>query len=326
MKLRSRIIGTGSYAPKKVLSNSELEKLVDTSDEWITTRTGIRERHISTEESTSDMASKAAKNALKAAGVQPKDIDLIVVGTVTPDMNFPSTACFVQHQLGVKSGAAAFDVSAACSGFLYALDIADKFLKTGSAHKALVIGVDVFSRILDWKDRSTCVLFGDGAGAVVLSADNGRKGVLSSHIHSDGKHWEMLFAPGHGLPSPFNEKTEVRAPYLQMHGNETFKIAVRTMGSAISETLEDNGLAPEDVSILIPHQANLRIINAIRERLKLSEDKVYTNLDRYGNTSAGSIPIALDEAVKEGRLNDNDIVLFVSFGGGLTWASSAVRW
>lgn len=322
--LRARLIGTGSHVPKKILTNHDLEKLVETSDDWISSRTGIRQRHIASDETTSDMAAKAAKNAMKAAGVSPRDIDLIVVGTVTPEMCFPSTACFVQSQLGIRSGAAAFDVSAACSGFLYALDVADRYIRTGAAAKALVIGVDRFSRIVDWKDRSTCVLFGDGAGAVVLSAEKGAKGVLSCHIHSDGRHWDMLYAESQCPPSPFEER-HASSRYLKMNGNETFKIAVRTMGQAIGEAMETNGLATEDISLLIPHQANLRIINAIRDRLKLPDDKVYTNLDRYGNTSAGSIPLALDEAVREGRVKGGDIILFVSFGGGLTWASSVVR-
>lgn len=322
--IRARLIGTGSYVPKKILTNHDLEMMVETSDEWISTRTGIRQRHIAVDETTSDMASKASKAALKAAGVSPKDIDLVVVGTVTPEMCFPSTACFVQSQLGIKTGSPAFDVSAACSGFLYALDIADKYIRTGGASKALVVGVDRFSKIIDWKDRSTCVLFGDGAGAAVLSAERGSKGVLSCHIHSDGRHWEMLYAESQCPPSPFDEK-EHGVRYLKMNGNETFKIAVRTMGQAIGEALETNGLTPEDIGLLVPHQANWRIINAIRDRLKLPEEKVYTNLDRYGNTSAASIPIALDEAVREGKVKGGDIILFVSFGGGLTWASSAVR-
>lgn len=324
--LRSRLIGTGSYAPKKVVTNHDLEGMVETSDDWISSRTGIRERRVSAGDTTSDMAAKAAKNALKAAGVAPKDIDLIVVGTVTSEMAFPSTACSVQSQLGVRSGAAAFDVSAACSGFLYALDVADKYIRSGAVSKALVIGVDQFSRIIDWKDRSTCVLFGDGAGAVVLSAEKGKKGVLSCHIHSDGRHWDMLYARNPQQPSPFFEAKDAETPFLKMNGNETFKIAVRTMGQAITEAMEQNGLKPEDISLLIPHQANLRIINATKERLGLSDDKVFTNLEKYGNTSAGSIPLALDEAVRAGRIKDNDIVLFVAFGGGLTWASAAVRW
>lgn len=323
--LRARIAGTGSYAPKEVVTNHDLEKIVDTSDAWITTRTGIKERRIASRESSTEMAVKAAKAALKSSGISAKDIDLIVVGTVTPDMTFPATACFVQSELGVRSGAAAFDISAACSGFLFALDTAEKFIRAGGAQKALVIGVDKFSRIIDWKDRSTCVLFGDGAGAVVLTAEKGKRGILSSHVHSDGKKWELLFTPGAIPPSRFENNGNSDA-YLRMHGNDTFKIAVRTMAGAITEALEHNGLKKEDIGLLIPHQANIRIINATRERLELAEDKVYTNLQRYGNTSAGSIPLALDEAVKEGRIKDGDIIVFVSFGGGLTWASAAVRW
>jgi len=323
--LRSRVIGTGSHVPEKVLTNLELEKMVETSDEWIATRTGIKERRIAVDESTSDMASKAAKAALKASGLSAKDIDLIVVGTVTGEMAFPSTACFVQSQLGVKAGAAAFDVSAACSGFLYALDVADKYLKCGAAKTAIVVGVDRFSKLIDWTDRSTCVLFGDGAGAVVLSAEKGAKGLLSCHIHSDGRHWDMLYSRSAYPPNPFEENPSGPA-HLVMNGNETFKLAVRTMGQAIKEVMEETGLKSEDISLLIPHQANLRIINAARERLNLTEDRVYTNLHRYGNTSAGSIPIALDEAVREGKVKDGDIILFVAFGGGLTWASAALKW
>lgn len=323
--LRSRIIGTGSYAPERVVTNHDLAKMVETSDEWISTRTGIKERRISEGESTSEMASKAARMALKAAGTTAKDIDLVVVGTVTPDMAFPSAACFVQSHLGIRSGTPAFDVSAACSGFLYALDVADKYVRSGAAGKALVVGVDKFSELIDWTDRTTCVLFGDGAGAVVLSAEKGHHGILSCHIHSDGRKWDMLYTPGVCLASPFEKKADCE-PYLKMQGNETFKVAVRTMGSAVQEALEVNELTPEDIRLLIPHQANVRIINATRERLNLPEDKIYINLDRYGNTSAGSIPLALDEAVREGHVKENDILMFVAFGGGLTWASAAVRW
>jgi len=321
---RAKLIGTGSYLPEKVLTNKDLESMVDTTDEWISSRTGIRQRHIAVDETTSDMASKAARAALKAAGVSAKEIDLIVVGTVTPEMCFPSTACLVQSKLGIKAGAPAFDVSAACSGFLYALDVADKYIRTGGAARALVIGVDRFSKIVDWKDRATCVLFGDGAGAAVLSAEKGAKGVLSCHIHSDGRHWDMLYAGTQCPASPFEDAPPADR-FLKMNGNETFKIAVRTMGQAIGEALETSGLVPEDISLLVPHQANLRIINAIRDRLKLPDEKVYTNLDRCGNTSAASIPIALDEAVREGRVKGGDVVLFVSFGGGLTWASATLR-
>lgn len=323
--LRSRISGTGSCVPKKVVTNHDLERIVDTSDSWISSRTGIKERRISVSETTTVMAVKAAKNALKSAEISPKEIDLVIVGTVTPEMTFPSTACFVQSHLGIRSGAAAFDISAACSGFLYALDAADKYIKAGAAKKALVIGVDQFSRIIDWKDRSTCVLFGDGAGAVVLSAEEGEKGVLSSVIHSDGRHWEMLYAPGSIQPSHFEGKP-ANDSHVKMNGNETFKLAVRTMGKAITDIIEDAGLTTEDIALLIPHQANIRIINATKERLKLPDDRVFTNIEKYGNTSAGSIPLALDEAVRAGRVKDSDIVVFVSFGGGLTWGATVVRW
>lgn len=323
--MRANIIGTGSYAPPRVLKNQDMERIVDTSDEWITSRTGIKERRIADNETTNDIATKAAKSAIKAAGVSPKDIDLIVAGTVTPEMLFPSTACFVQANIGANRGIPAFDVSAACSGFLYALDVADKYIRGGISKKALVIGVDIFSNIIDWKDRNTCVLFGDGAGAVVLSAEKGKSGILSTHIHADGHYWKMLYTPLGIASSPFHNKPAEKS-YLKMQGNEIFKIAVRTMGGACQEALDSNGLKAEDISLLIPHQANMRIINATRERLGLPEEKVYINLDKYGNTSAGSIPLALDEAVKKGLIKRNDIILFVAFGGGLTWASALVRW
>lgn len=330
--IRSEIIGTGSYAPPRVLKNQDMEKMVDTSDDWITARTGIKERRIADGETTNDIAIKAAKNAIKSADISPKDIDLIVAGTVTPEMLFPSTACFVQAHIGANRGIPAFDVSAACSGFLYALDVADKYIRGGVSKRAIVIGVDIFSNIIDWKDRNTCVLFGDGAGAVVLSAEKGRSahakhgsGILSTHIHADGHYWKMLYTPLGLSSSPFHNKTAEK-PYLKMQGNETFKIAVRTMSEACQEALDYNGLNAEDVSLLIPHQANMRIIKATAERLGLPDEKVYINLDKYGNTSAGSIPIALDEAVKKRKIKKGDIVLFVTFGGGLTWASALVRW
>lgn len=323
--IRARIEGTGSYVPQRVLTNRELEGIVDTSDDWITTRTGIRERRIADKDTTSGIATKAAKMALKDASVSPNEIDLIIVATVTPDMFFPSTACFVQSNLGIKKGVPAFDISAACSGFLYALDIADRYVRSGASKKVLVIGVDLFSRIIDWKDRNTCVLFGDGAGAVVLSAKKGKRGILSTHIHSDGDYWKILYAPS-GISQKQSAKGSIEHPYLKMQGNETFKAAVRTMGKACMEALRYNGASAEDIALLIPHQANQRIIKAIQERLGLPEDKIYTNLERYGNTSAGSIPLALDEAVRNGRLRRNDLILFVAFGGGLTWASALVRW
>ena len=326
---RAKITGTGSYAPEKVLTNHDLEKIVDTTDEWIASRTGIKERRITEGDDTADIAVNAAKAALKAAGTTARDIDLIVVGTVTPDMVFPSTACFVQARLGVKAGVPAFDVAAACSGFLYAMDVAEKYIRTGTAKKALVIGADLFSRILDWKDRTTCVLFGDGAGAVVLSQTRGKAGILSSTIHSDGKLSEYLYAT-RAIPKSLFEhgggEKGTTPPQVKMRGNETFKVAVRTMVGACKKELEMNGLKVKDVSLVIPHQANIRIINAIKDRLRLSDEQVFTNIERYGNTSSASIPIALDEAVREKRIKSGDNIIFVAFGGGFTWASATVRW
>jgi len=323
--LRARIIGTGSCVPGRVLTNDDLTAMVDTSDEWIISRTGIKERRIADGETTQDLAIMAAKKAIRAAHITPKEIDLIVVGTVTPDMFFPSTACFLQAHLGARRGIPAFDVSAACSGFLYALDVADKFVKAGVVKKALVVGVDLFSRIIDWRDRSTCVLFGDGAGAVILSTERGKRGLLSTHIHSDGNYWKMLYTPIGAWSSPFTNHPK-ESPYLRMQGNELFKVAVRTMLQTCQEALAYNNIKGEDITFFIPHQANRRIIDAIRERLGLPEEKVYINLDRYGNTSAGSIPIALDEMAKGGMIKEGDLLLFVAFGGGLTWASALVRW
>ncbi len=324
----SKIIGTGASVPEKVLTNIDLEEFLDTTDEWISTRTGIKERRVSVNESAVDLSEGAAREAIKAAGLTPEDIDLIIVGTVTPDMSFPSTACFLQERLGVRPSVPAFDVSAACSGFLFALDTADKYVVSGAAEKVLVVGVDIFSRIVDWKDRATCVLFGDGAGAVVLSnsSDKG-EGILSSNIHSDGSLWRSLFAPGATAYNPFDPGSgKDKNPYVQMHGGETFKLAVKTIAAACNEALMAAGLKSEDVSVLIPHQANERIITAVAKRLGLTDSQVCINIDRYGNTSAGSIPIALDEVVRGGRVKRGDILLFVSFGGGLTWASTLVKW
>ncbi len=322
---RSRIVGTGSYVPPKILTNLALEEFVDTTNDWITTRTGIKERRIADHETTSEVATKAARNALKASSISPQQIDLVIVATVTPDMFFPSTACFVQSNLNINSGTPAFDISAACSGFLYALDVADKYIKTGAAKNVLVIGVDLFSRIVDWEDRSTCVLFGDGAGAVILSAVKGKRGILSTHIHSNGKYRKMLYTPSGLSSNAPGKKTRVDS-YLRMSGNETFKVAVRMMGEACTEAMQHNNITADDISLLIPHQANMRIIKAIRDRLGLSDEKIYTNVDKYGNTSAASIPLALDEVVKSGRAVANDLILFVAFGGGFTWASSLIRW
>lgn len=323
--MKAQIIGTGSSVPSKVLTNADLESMVDTSDEWITSRSGIRERRIAVQESASGMATESARRALERGNVSPDEVDLIVVATVTPDRYFPSTACLVQSNLGIKRGAMAFDLSAACSGFLYALDVANRYLNSGASKKALVIGVDIFSKIIDWSDRSTCVLFGDGAGAVILSATEGDRGVLSTHSHSDGKLWEMLYTPS-VVASCGASGENVEAPYLKMQGGELFKAAVRTMREACEEALSHNKISAADIALLIPHQANKRIIRATQERLGLTDEQVFLNLDRYGNTSAGSIPLALDEAVRSGRIKEGDLVLFVAFGGGLTWASALVRW
>ena len=324
---KTRIIGTGSYVPKMVLTNFDLENMVDTSDEWIIERTGIRERRIAgKDEASSDLAYEASLRALKASGVKAKDIDLIILATTTPDMAFPSTACILQDRLNARK-AVAFDISAACSGFIYALSIADQFIKEGTYKFVLVVGSEVLSRITDWSDRTTCVLFGDGAGAAVLQSSTNRHGIISIHLHSDGALKDLLFIPGGGSRNPASKKTiEKGLHYIKMKGNETFKIAVRNLEEAALEATKSNNINASDIDLFIPHQANLRIIQAIAKRLDLSMDKVFVNIDRYGNNSAASIPIALDEAVSEGRLKEGDLILMEAFGGGLTWASALVRW
>jgi len=327
MSIRSRIIGTGSYLPLRVLSNKDLEKMVDTSDAWIVERTGISERRIASEdEAASDLACHAAEKALNDGGVKPSDIDFIIVATVTPDMLFPSTACLVQNRLGAKR-AFAFDLSAACSGFIYALSVADQYIKSGMYQMGLVIGSDVFSKVTDWTDRNTCVLFGDGAGAVILKADTGDKGIVSSHLYSDGTSWDMLYVPGGGSRIPPGEDMiNNRQQFVKMRGNETFKVAVNTMCASINDALKSNGLTANDIKLFIPHQANLRIIQAIGKKLNVPMERFMINLDRYGNTSAASIPIALDEAVKEGRIEEGDNILLEAFGGGLTWGAVLIKW
>ena len=325
--MRARITGTGSAVPAKVLTNSDLERLVDTSDDWITSRTGIRERHIAAEgEYTSTFATLAAERALTSAGVSAEELDQIIVGTVTPDFPFPATACIVQNNLKATR-AAAFDISAACSGFIYGLSIANQGIRTGTVKKALVIGAEVLSRIVDWSDRNTCCLFGDGAGAVVVEAREGEQGILSTHIHSDGTYWELLHQPGCGSRNPAVQRTlDDRLNFLTMQGNEVFKLAVRAMEEAAHEALAANNVSVADLDLFIPHQANRRIIDAIGRRLGVGEEQIYVNLDRHGNTSAASIPIALDEARRSGRVQDNSLVLFDAFGGGLTWGSVLIRW
>ena len=324
--MRSRITGTGSYVPERVLSNADLERMVATSDAWITERTGIRERRLAAPgQACSDLGSEAARRALKAAGISAADLDFILVGTCTPDQPLPSTACLIQAQLNATR-AAACDVSAACCGFVYALSVGDAFVKTGSRH-VLVIGSEVMSALMDWSDRSTCILFGDGAGAVVLSQSDDNRGILSTSLHSDGCLADLICVPGGGSRMPASEKMlSEGAQYLKMKGNETYKVAIKTLEDTARETVAANGLSIDDVDLYIPHQANVRIIRAVAERLKLPMEKVFLNLDRYGNTSAASIPLALDEAVREGRVKEGDVVLLGAFGGGLTWGSALIRW
>lgn len=325
--LKSKIIATGSYAPEKRLTNSDLEKIIDTSDEWITERTGIKERRIASKnQSTSDLAFEASKNALKKAGLKAKEIDMIIVGSVTGDMPLPSTACLLQYRLDAKN-AVAFDVNAACSGFIYGLSIADSFIKAGAHKRILVVGAEILSKFIDWEDRTTCILFGDGAGAAILEQTTGDSCILSTHIYSDGSFWEFIHLPGGGSKNPpSKENLEKRLDYIKMKGNETFKVAVKTLENIVVETLEKNNLKPSQLSLLIPHQANLRIIQATANRLGMSMDKVMINIDKYGNTSAASIPIALDEAVRMGRIREGDYILLEAFGAGLTWASALIRW
>jgi len=325
--VRAAILGTGSSVPEKILSNADLEQMVDTTDEWIISRTGIAERRIaSPAEFTSTFATKSAERALEMAGVRADEIELIIVATVTPDYPFPATACLVQNNIKA-SRAAAFDISAACSGFLYAISVAEKMILTGSIQKALVIGAEVLSRVVDWSDRNTCCLFGDGSGAVVLGSRTDETGILSTHIHSDGSYWNLLYQPGAGNRNPANSNTvSEKLVYIHMQGNEVFKLAVRAMEEAANEALDANGLNIKDVDLFIPHQANRRIIDAIGKRLEIPSDRVFVNLHKYGNTSSASIPIALDEANRNGNIQPGNILLLDSFGGGLTWASSLIRW
>lgn len=324
--MKARITGTGSYAPSRIMTNAELERMVATSDEWIRERTGIRERHIAASgEACSDLAVQAGRRALAAAGIAASDLDLILVATCTGDYPLPATACLVQHQLGATK-AAACDLSAACCGFVYALSVADAYVRTGMRH-VLVIGSEVMSAITDWTDRNTCILFGDGAGAAVVSASEGERGILSTHLRSDGSLCELIAVPAGGSRTPPSEKVVAeRTHFIKMKGNETFKVAVRTLEEIARETLKANQLQVEDLDLYVPHQANVRILKAVMERLGLPLEKVMLNLERYGNTSAASIPIALDEAVRGGRVRDGSLVMLGAFGAGLTWASALIRW
>ena len=324
----ARIIGTGSYLPPKVLTNADLEKLVDPRDEWIVTRTGISERRIAPEEeATSDLALRAAQSALEAAGLDPADLDMILVATITPDMPFPSTACVLQDRLGARR-AGAVDLSAACSGFIYGLGMADGLIRAGTARTVLLLGAETLTKVVNWQDRNTCVLFGDGAGAVVLRADEGERGILSTHLYADGSKGSLLILPGCGSRHPVSHAAvDAGLAKMQMNGgNEVFKLAVRAMEEAALTALKRNGLEVSDIDHLITHQANLRIISALGQRLGVSDAKVEVTIRKYGNVSAASIPIALDEAVRAGRVKAGEIVLVCAFGGGLTWASSLIRW
>ena len=305
----SKIIGTGGYLPNKILTNKDLESLVDTTDEWIVERTGIKQRHISEDnETSSSMATKASLDAIKSANIKNSQIDLIIVATTTPDQIFPSTACIVQNNLNII--APAFDVQAACTGFIYALSIADNYIKTGTCKNVLVIGAEKYSNLLDWGDRSTCVLFGDGAGAVILSADS-NEGIISSHIHADGQYNDLL---------------SVEDKNIKMKGNEVFKVAVNTLSKLVDETLNKNNLDKSDIDWLVPHQANLRIIKAAAKKLSMSLDQVVVTVDKHANTSAASIPLALNEAVKDGRIKDDQVILLEAFGSGFTWGSVLLRY
>lgn len=319
----ARIAGTGSYLPERTLTNADLEKMVDTSDEWIRSRTGIEERHVAAEgEYTVDLAEKAARKAMQAAGKSKDDIDLIIVGTTTADRVFPSTACLLQKRLDIH-GCAAFDVQAVCTGFVYAMGIADKFFRTGSAKCALVIGAETLSRIVDWTDRNTCVLFGDGAGAVVLEASD-EPGILSTHLHADGEYEDLLNVD-YGVSTAADLIIDGTGG-IQMKGNEVFKMAVNTLGRIVDETLAYNNMKKSDIDWLVPHQANTRIINATAKKLKMSMDHVVVTVDKHGNTSAASVPLALDTAVRDGRIKRGEILMLEAFGGGFTWGSALIKY
>ena len=326
--IKTGILGTGFYVPEKILTNADLEKMMDTSDEWITTRTGIKERHIIDDKhTTSDLAMFASQEALKNAEVDVKQIDCIIVATITPDMPFPSTACILQHKIGAKT-VCAFDVNAACCGFIYALTIAKNFVENNTFKKVLVVAADALSRITDWTDRTTCVLFGDGAGAAVIGrAIDNKRVILDSYLGADGSAWDLLNMPGGGAQFPATHKTiDERLHFLKMSGNSVFKLAVRAMTNAAETVLAKCNLKNEDVDLVIPHQANLRIINALAQRLNAPLEKVWINVARYGNVSGASVPIAMAEAAALGKLKDGQIILLDAFGAGLTWASAIIRW
>lgn len=323
---RSVIIGTGSALPAREVTNFDLEKLVDTSDEWITTRTGIKTRRIAGKnENTSNLASRAALQALAMAGLTPADLDLIIVGTITPDMTMPSCACLVQKEIGATK-AFAFDLNAACSGFLYGLDVADKYLRATPAMKVLVIGAETLSSRVNWQDRNTCVLFGDGAGACVLTGIDDGRGVLASRLFADGSLWQLLHLEAAPSQNPELRRPEQDGGYIRMAGREVFKIAVRAMADAIQQVLAQEGVEVGRVGLVVPHQANIRILKSLADHLSIPMEKIYVNVDKYGNTSAATIPIAIDEANRTGRLREGDLLLLCSFGGGFTWGATLIRW
>lgn len=324
--MASKIVGLGMYAPPRKMTNQDFEKLVETSDSWITERTGIKSRRIAElGAANSDMGLIASQKALADAGVRPEEIDLIVVGTCTPDMPLPSTACFVQKKIGARN-AFAMDLNAACSGFLYSLSVADALIRAGRARKALVLGSEILSTVTDYTDRATCILFGDGSGAVVLAECPEGEGILSCHLSSDGNLWELIHCPGGGTVNPLTpDLISRRMIYIRMQGNETFKHAVTKMADVAMKALAHNGYTIDDVTLFIPHQANLRIVSAVGKRLGVAPDRVFVNLERYGNTSAASVPIALAEAKAQGRIRSGDLVLLVAFGAGLTWGSALMR-
>ena len=326
--IKAGILGTGFYVPEKILTNADLEKMVDTSDEWITTRTGIKERHIIDDKhTTSDLAMFASLEALKNAGVDIKQIDCTIVATTTPDMQVPATACILQHKIGAKT-VCTFDVNAACCGFIYALTIAKNFVKNNTFKKVLVVAADTLSRITDWTDRTTCVLFGDGAGAAVIGrAIDNKRVILDSYLGADGSAWDLLNMPGGGAQFPATHKTiDEKLHFLKMNGNAIFKLAVRAMTNAAETVLAKCNLKNEDIDLVIPHQANLRIINALARKLNTPLEKVWINVTRYGNVSGASVPIAMAEAAASGKLKDGQIILLDAFGAGLTWASAIIRW
>jgi len=328
LKLRAVIAGTGSYLPERILTNADLAKMVDTSDEWIISRTGIKERRVvAPDEATSDLAAAAARRALEMASADAEELDLIIVATITPDYMFPSTAGQVQRLLGAHR-AAAFDIEAACTGFIYALSVGELFITSGKYKKVLVIGAEVLTRFVDWEDKTTCVLFGDGSGAAILvPSEDEERGIISTHLHNDGRMWDMLMAPAGGSRLPIDEQAIAnKLNTVKMRGNEVFKVAVTKLSEVVDEVLEVNDLREEDIDFLVPHQANLRIIQATARKLKLPMEKVIITVDRHGNTSAASVPLALDEAVRSGRIKRNDRVLLEAFGGGLTWGAALVRW